>query len=158
MANNDTGSKTEICHWGKLSPSSTNREKLNLRPRLGGQGQRVLVGAPKAQTNQPNVTAGGAVYRCGVESTASCVPVPFDLTGHNPSGISRGQYKDDKSNQWFGATVATSGENGLVVCYSWRFFSALTKAAIPFLISNIADDDGRDNDEVDRGKKEVGRS
>ncbi|XP_055952376.1 integrin alpha-PS2-like [Argiope bruennichi] len=80
----------------------------------------VLVGAPKAQTNQPNVTAGGAVYRCGVESTGSCVPVPFDLTGHNP-GISRGQYKDDKSNQWFGATVATSGENGLVVACAPRY-------------------------------------
>ncbi|GFT13906.1 hypothetical protein TNCV_2615551 [Trichonephila clavipes] len=46
---------------------------------------RVLVGAPKAQTNQPNVTEGGAVYRCGVESTSSCAPVPFDVSGETTS-------------------------------------------------------------------------
>ncbi|GBM89376.1 hypothetical protein AVEN_226941-1 [Araneus ventricosus] len=40
MANNDTGSKTENCHWGKTVSFFDKSRKLNLRPSLGGQGQR----------------------------------------------------------------------------------------------------------------------
>ncbi|KAG8178041.1 hypothetical protein JTE90_022924 [Oedothorax gibbosus] len=82
----------------------------------------LLVGAPRAQTTQPNVAAGGAVYRCGLESTASCLTVPFDISGSNTRVVNGSvKYTDDKSNQWFGATVSTSGESGLVVACAPRY-------------------------------------
>ncbi|XP_066900872.1 integrin alpha-PS2 isoform X2 [Halyomorpha halys] len=74
---------------------------------------RVLVGAPKAQTEQPGVTKGGAVYTCDISSGSSCTQIPFDLNG--PATNSRGHPVDSKSNQWFGASVYSAGENGPVV-------------------------------------------
>ncbi|CAH1396067.1 unnamed protein product [Nezara viridula] len=44
-------------------------------------GAPVLVGAPKAQTDQPGVTKGGAVYSCDINSGSSCSQIPFDLNG-----------------------------------------------------------------------------
>ncbi|KAK0085205.1 hypothetical protein PV326_005999 [Microctonus aethiopoides] len=40
--------------------------------------KRVIVGAPEAQTSQPNVYRGGAVYRCDIAIDDSCIPVEFD--------------------------------------------------------------------------------
>ena len=46
---------------------------------------RALVGAPRAQTSQPDVTKGGAVYKCLIEPPLdpppTCTQVPFDTTG-----------------------------------------------------------------------------
>lgn len=39
------------------------------------------MGAPRAQTRQPGVTRGGAVYRCGLESGGNCQEIPFDVKG-----------------------------------------------------------------------------
>lgn len=78
---------------------------------------RVLVGAPKAQTDQPGVTRGGAVYSCDVHSRyrdeSYCSQIPFDLNGASTN--SRGYPVDNKSNQWFGASVYSAGEDGPVV-------------------------------------------
>ncbi|GIY36089.1 integrin alpha-PS2 [Caerostris darwini] len=121
------GSKPRETGWCPVTPKYqlTNRFQRIVCIRVYGYDCSIwlLVGAPKAQTSQPNVTAGGAVYRCGLESTTICAPVPFDLTGPTPSDIGRGQYKDDKSHQWFGATVEASGENGLVVACAPRYVS-----------------------------------
>lgn len=43
---------------------------------------RVIVGAPEAQTTQPNVFRGGAVYRCDIAVDDSCIPVEFDRKGN----------------------------------------------------------------------------
>ncbi|GFS58279.1 integrin alpha-PS2 [Trichonephila inaurata madagascariensis] len=63
---------------------------------------------------------------CETTQTTCCAPVPFDVSGPTRSTINRGpqytvQYTDDKSHQWFGATVETSGENGLVVACAPRY-------------------------------------
>lgn len=42
---------------------------------------RVIVGAPEAQTAQPNVYRGGAVYRCDIAVDDNCVQVEFDNKG-----------------------------------------------------------------------------
>lgn len=42
---------------------------------------RVLIGAPEAQTRQPGVTKGGAVYKCEVNRDDACEEIPFDITG-----------------------------------------------------------------------------
>lgn len=42
----------------------------------------VLVGAPKANTSQPDIVEGGAVYYCPwpAEGSAPCKQIPFDTT------------------------------------------------------------------------------
>ena len=42
---------------------------------------RLLVGAPTADSGQPGVTKGGAVFRCKPQSPDSCQQIPFDATG-----------------------------------------------------------------------------
>ncbi|XP_043541953.1 integrin alpha-8-like, partial [Chiloscyllium plagiosum] len=73
-----------------------------------GQGRpSVLVGAPKANTSQPNITEAGAVYSCAWDANGTdCVQLPFDLTGnrlHNETEV-----LEFKSNQWFGASIRSS--------------------------------------------------
>lgn len=46
--------------------------------------ERLLVGAPLAQTDQPQVEKGGAVYRCSADSGNACQQIPFDETGQFP--------------------------------------------------------------------------
>ncbi|XP_060592607.1 integrin alpha-V-like isoform X3 [Ruditapes philippinarum] len=81
----------------------------------------LLVGAPKASTRQPGVTRGGAVYRCPVDTGSYCQEIPFDTKGngirHNGT-----HYVDveDKSDQWFGASLYSS-ENGIIVACAPRY-------------------------------------
>ncbi|XP_076465711.1 integrin alpha-8-like isoform X2 [Babylonia areolata] len=88
----------------------------------------LLVGAPKAQTSQPGVEKGGAVFRCRTDRVNSCQEIPFDQTG-NKRQWDRAIQKDseNKSHQWFGATVQSSGENGVIVACAPRYvyFSTL---------------------------------
>ncbi|XP_077978498.1 integrin alpha-8-like [Glandiceps talaboti] len=84
----------------------------------------LLVGAPRAQTAQPNVVRGGAVYKCpaAVDATQSCEQIPFDTSGPTQD-LNGGVYEtmEEKSNQWFGATVKSSGDNGEIVACAPRY-------------------------------------
>ena len=42
---------------------------------------RILVGAPNAETRQPGVRRPGGVYRCSCERNDVCQLVPFDRAG-----------------------------------------------------------------------------
>lgn len=42
---------------------------------------RLLIGAPEAQTAQPGVEKGGAVFRCGTAREDDCEEIPFDTRG-----------------------------------------------------------------------------
>ncbi|KAG8190225.1 hypothetical protein JTE90_011946 [Oedothorax gibbosus] len=94
----------------------------------------LLVGAPQAQTTQPNVTRGGAVFRCSTDSPNMCQMIPFDTAGPGQINL-RGKKEnmDDKSHQWFGATVHSSGENGVIVACAPRYvyFSSNLKRRDP---------------------------
>ncbi|XP_074836404.1 integrin alpha-5 isoform X1 [Carettochelys insculpta] len=88
----------------------------------------ILVGAPKANTSQPNVTQGGAVYYCPWHrGNTSCTPIEFDQTGSRQHDFG-GNGTDGlipvefKSLQWFGATVRSHGSSILACAplYSWR--------------------------------------
>jgi len=85
----------------------------------------LLVGAPKAETAQDNVVRGGAVYKCpaAVDSTQPCEQIPFDTTGAREELTDGGRYApiESKSNQWFGATVVSSGDNGVIVACAPRY-------------------------------------
>ncbi|XP_047113545.1 integrin alpha-PS2-like [Schistocerca piceifrons] len=80
------------------------------------QGNAVLVGAPADDTSryQPGVVRGGAVYRCDVRADDYCQQMPFDRNGNqrNYSGYD----VENKSYQWFGATLQTSGNGNVVAC------------------------------------------
>ena len=41
----------------------------------------LLIGAPEADTGQPGVTRGGAVYKCPVQGGGDCQIIPFDKNG-----------------------------------------------------------------------------
>lgn len=96
--------------------------------RPGTDGVSVLVGAPKANTSQPGVLQGGAVYLCPWSvNPEPCTPIIFDSQGSrilDPSlNISETEeLVEYKSLQWFGATVRAHGSSILACAplYSWR--------------------------------------
>ncbi|XP_036958077.1 integrin alpha-5-like [Acanthopagrus latus] len=82
----------------------------------------ILVGAPKANTSQPGITEGGAVYLCPW-SQANCSIINFDKHGDRYFYINDVNTQVEfKSHQWFGATVRSHG-NSILACaprYYWR--------------------------------------
>ncbi|XP_036044609.1 integrin alpha-8 isoform X2 [Onychomys torridus] len=85
----------------------------------------VLVGAPKANTSQPDIVEGGAVYYCPwpAEGSAQCKQIPFDTTNNRKIRVNGTKEPIEfKSNQWFGATVRAH-KGKVVACaplYHWR--------------------------------------
>ncbi|XP_069760943.1 integrin alpha-8-like [Narcine bancroftii] len=84
----------------------------------------ILIGAPKANTTQENVTEGGAVFLCPWSSNGNwCNLIPFDTKGERYIRMPGGVMMDHKSNQWFGATVKAHKKN-VVACapmYHWKY-------------------------------------
>ncbi|KAF3689426.1 Integrin alpha-5 Fibronectin receptor subunit alpha Integrin alpha-F [Channa argus] len=89
----------------------------------------ILIGAPKANTSQPDITEGGAVYLCPWSQT-NCSIIDFDNQGDRYFYINEVNTQVEfKSHQWFGATVRSHG-NSVLACaprYYWR-----TKHDTPF--------------------------
>uniref|UniRef100_A0A452U3L6 Integrin subunit alpha 5 n=1 Tax=Ursus maritimus TaxID=29073 RepID=A0A452U3L6_URSMA len=108
--------------WGDWRRPRSPSERLSFPLRRVS----VLVGAPKANTSQPGVLQGGAVYLCPWgASRVHCTPIEFDssrileLLVSGPEGEEPVEYK---SLQWFGATVRAHGSSILACAplYSWR--------------------------------------
>ncbi|XP_077978890.1 integrin alpha-8-like [Glandiceps talaboti] len=76
-----------------------------------------------AETGVPGVKKGGAVYRCPTWSTPNttglCQQIPFDTSG--PLLLENGNAIERKSDQWFGATVKSSGKNGVIIACAPRY-------------------------------------
>ncbi|XP_059811665.1 integrin alpha-8-like [Hypanus sabinus] len=91
-------------------------------PEAGTRG--VLIGAPKANTTQEKVTEGGAVFHCPWSSNGSlCTLIPFDNKGDRYINRTYETLMEDKSNQWFGATVKAHKDK-IVACapmYRWKY-------------------------------------
>lgn len=87
-----------------------------------GRASWLLVGAPLAQTDQPSVEKGGAVYKCSPDVTNVCQQISFDLTSSASINI-RGKQEqvDEKSYQWFGSTLYSSGKSGMIVACAPRY-------------------------------------
>ncbi|XP_063227924.1 integrin alpha-PS2 isoform X2 [Bacillus rossius redtenbacheri] len=80
----------------------------------------VMVGAPEAQArSQPGVRRGGAVFQCRVDREDTCREMIFDRTPGNNERFN--SQLDEKSHQWFGATVYSSGEDGILVACAPRY-------------------------------------
>uniref|UniRef100_A0ABM5GNK7 Integrin alpha-8 isoform X2 n=1 Tax=Pogona vitticeps TaxID=103695 RepID=A0ABM5GNK7_9SAUR len=82
----------------------------------------VLIGAPKANTTQPDIVEGGAVYYCPWPAV-ECKQIPFDTTNNRKIKVNGTREPIEfKSNQWFGATVRAH-KGKVVACaplYHWR--------------------------------------
>uniref|UniRef100_A0A671SMS4 Integrin alpha-V-like n=1 Tax=Sinocyclocheilus anshuiensis TaxID=1608454 RepID=A0A671SMS4_9TELE len=83
----------------------------------------ILVGAPRANTSDQTpstVTERGAVFNCPWHKSGSCTQIEFDNDRKN----SNGQQMEFKSNQWFGATVRSSGDHILACAplYQWSTY------------------------------------
>uniref|UniRef100_A0A6Q2YCX8 Integrin alpha-2 domain-containing protein n=1 Tax=Esox lucius TaxID=8010 RepID=A0A6Q2YCX8_ESOLU len=90
----------------------------------------VVIGAPKANTSQLNITEGGSVYYCPWSINESeCHNIEFDSQGDRTVTLNETDYQAEfKSHQWFGATIRSHGDTILACAplYSWR-----TKADTP---------------------------
>ncbi|XP_023691240.1 integrin alpha-IIb isoform X2 [Paramormyrops kingsleyae] len=66
----------------------------------------LVVGAPKANTSQPGVTEGGAVFHClWSQGNSTCDRMAFDGEGSENYSYSSYRIEASKSHQWFGASV-----------------------------------------------------
>uniref|UniRef100_A0A8C0HSK7 Integrin subunit alpha 8 n=1 Tax=Buteo japonicus TaxID=224669 RepID=A0A8C0HSK7_9AVES len=78
--------------------------------------------SPKANTTQPDIVEGGAVYYCAWPAT-QCRQIPFDNTNNRKIKVNGTREPIEfKTNQWFGATVKAHKEK-VVACaplYHWR--------------------------------------
>uniref|UniRef100_A0A671M3F4 Integrin alpha-8-like n=1 Tax=Sinocyclocheilus anshuiensis TaxID=1608454 RepID=A0A671M3F4_9TELE len=94
-------------------------------PTQDGNAMSVLVGAPKANTSQPGIVEGGAVYYCPwpASDPDSCRQIPFDKANNRMIKVNGTREPlEFKSHQWFGATVRTH-KGKVVACaplYHWR--------------------------------------
>ncbi|KAG5270913.1 hypothetical protein AALO_G00173700 [Alosa alosa] len=95
------------------------------RPNPDKNVMTVLVGAPKANTTQPGIVEGGAVYYCPwpASDADSCRQIPFDKANNRMIKVNGTREPlEFKSHQWFGATVRTH-RGKVVACaplYHWR--------------------------------------
>uniref|UniRef100_A0A671MKQ8 Integrin alpha-V-like n=1 Tax=Sinocyclocheilus anshuiensis TaxID=1608454 RepID=A0A671MKQ8_9TELE len=85
----------------------------------------ILVGAPRANTSDQTpstVTERGAVFSCPWHKSGSCTQIEFDSTDDRKN--SNGQQMEFKSNQWFGATVRSTGDHILACAplYQWSTY------------------------------------
>ncbi|KAI4827454.1 hypothetical protein KUCAC02_030846, partial [Chaenocephalus aceratus] len=82
----------------------------------------VLIGAPKANTSQPDITEGGGVFSCPWRHD-NCSMIHFDKQGDRYFYINNVNTQVEfKSHQWFGATLRSHG-NSILACaprYYWR--------------------------------------
>uniref|UniRef100_A0A672ZF33 Integrin subunit alpha 5 n=1 Tax=Sphaeramia orbicularis TaxID=375764 RepID=A0A672ZF33_9TELE len=83
----------------------------------------ILIGAPKANTSQPDITEGGAVYSCPwIGLRTLFISLSFSL-GDRYFYINDVKTRVEfKSHQWFGATIRSHGNNILACAprYYWR--------------------------------------
>ncbi|XP_053119523.1 integrin alpha-IIb [Hemicordylus capensis] len=84
----------------------------------------VVVGAPRANTSQPNVPEAGYVYLCPwAPNGSSCSPIGFDSTGDQEDKIGTITVKTFKTKQWFGASVNTWKDN-IMACAPLQHWNA----------------------------------
>ncbi|XP_036401033.1 integrin alpha-V-like [Megalops cyprinoides] len=90
----------------------------------------VLIGAPKANTSVSAVVERGAVYSCPWQTSTACQQIQFDNTDdrRNANGIPM----EFKSNQWFGASVRSVGDNILACAplYQWSTFGLMEREPV----------------------------
>ncbi|KAJ8725942.1 hypothetical protein PYW08_004125 [Mythimna loreyi] len=112
---------------------------FSVQAHVDGDRKMILVGAPEAElfpAYEYNVSKPGAVYRCepgyrnyaaegNVRTLDRCSPMQFDKNPRNNEDR-QGRPVDQKSNQWFGATLTSTGSNGAIMACAPRYVSYVT--------------------------------
>lgn len=77
----------------------------------------LLVGAPRASTNQPGADQAGAVYRCSTKTNRACQQVDFDRNGSSVITLTNNTRVrvDSKSRQLFGASLHSAADSGMII-------------------------------------------
>ncbi|XP_018619819.2 integrin alpha-IIb [Scleropages formosus] len=100
---------------------------------FGNKSISVVVGAPKASTEQYDVTEGGAVFLCPWSSEGgSCYDLVFDTRGDEKHFYAGSAAVVSKSYQWFGASVR-AGQNHILACaplYHWNVIDGLDESGM----------------------------
>ncbi|KAJ2953032.1 hypothetical protein O0L34_g7421 [Tuta absoluta] len=111
--------------------SNSSMFGFTVQSHISGNKKMILVGAPEDEPypQVQGVSRPGAVYRCtprfGSRSQERCDQMIFDANGRNNIDGSSRQI-DQKSNQWFGATLSSSGRDGPIVACAPRYVSFVT--------------------------------
>ncbi|XP_037869411.1 integrin alpha-PS2 isoform X2 [Bombyx mori] len=109
---------------------------FTVQAHIDGDQKMILVGAPEDDrypARYNNISRPGAVYRCepGRRAYSSegherplerCQEMVFDKRFSN-NVDPQGRQVEEKSNQWFGATLTSTGRNGPIVACAPRFVS-----------------------------------
>ncbi|XP_046965222.1 integrin alpha-PS2 isoform X2 [Vanessa cardui] len=110
---------------------------FTVQSHVDGDRKMILVGAPEDEPYQVSgVRRPGAVYRCqpghrgyppedGTNPLQLCSLMEFDKNRNNNVDSAHRQI-DQKSNQWFGATLTSTGRNGPIVACAPRYVSYVT--------------------------------
>ncbi|XP_072944283.1 integrin alpha-PS2 isoform X2 [Epargyreus clarus] len=109
---------------------------FTVQSHVDGDRKMILVGAPEDEPYPiSGVSRPGAVYRCqaGLRGYAAdsrraldmCSVMVFDKKEGNNVDTQQRQI-DQKSNQWFGATLTSTGRNGPIVACAPRYVSFVT--------------------------------
>ncbi|XP_037302920.1 integrin alpha pat-2-like [Manduca sexta] len=122
----------------KVIEARARAHPLPRRPRcILAARSRILVGAPEDERYPPkhyNISRPGAVYRCepgrrsysseghGQRALERCAEMVFDRTNMNLVD-KQGRQIEEKSHQWFGATLTSTGRNGPIVACAPRYVS-----------------------------------
>lgn len=95
----------------------------------------LLVGAPKASTNQPNTEQAGAVYKCPTKTNRACQPIDFDRNGSSVITLANNTKvtADSKSHQFFGASLHSAGDTGTIIACApnYNYYSVNFKRRDP---------------------------
>ncbi|XP_049818119.1 integrin alpha-PS1 isoform X2 [Aethina tumida] len=93
----------------------------------------LLVGAPRANNDQPNTNRSGALFKCPIDhDVANCVQVPTDgkrITSHDYEDETETDTKlmpplvneEIKDDQWLGVSLKSQGPGGQVVICAHRY-------------------------------------
>ncbi|XP_030649835.1 integrin alpha-IIb [Chanos chanos] len=85
----------------------------------------IVVGAPRANTPQPGVTAGGSVFLCPWSSSGeTCQSLGFDQRGDENFTFANFVLKAHKSKQWFGSSVRVK-DHYILACaplFHWNVY------------------------------------
>ncbi|XP_039747340.1 integrin alpha-PS2 isoform X2 [Pararge aegeria] len=109
---------------------------FTVQSHVDGDRKMILVGAPEDDPfKEYTVTRPGAVYRCQAGRRGypadtnnpfqACSVMEFDKNRYNNLDTAHRQI-DQKSNQWFGATLTSTGRNGPIVACAPRYVSYVT--------------------------------
>ncbi|XP_004918702.1 integrin alpha-IIb [Xenopus tropicalis] len=111
------------------------------------KGTSIVVGAPRMQALESNITKGGGVFLCPWDPKgSSCTNINFDKTGDGADPLGSYTMKVYKSNQWLGAMVRT-WNTAIVACaplQHWNFIqsdkeSGITPTGACYITGNLHD-------------------